>query len=148
MKQKPESAVSLYELLLYLRNFFPGERWAVSNAPIQAGGIALTGLEAGDYYLIEGSKRNDGVHIYGDNDLVGESLTGCVTECRIPSALLSIHEEINYWQQQNAEAITSPYQSESFGGYSYTKKSGNGGTGAAESWQSAFSDRLRIWRKI
>lgn len=147
MVQKPESAVSLYELLLYLRNFFPGERWALSNEPINGGGVDLP-LDVGDYYLIEGSKRNDGLHIYGENDLVGDTLTGYVTECRIPSALLSIHEEINYWQQQNAEAVTSPFQSESFGGYSYTKKSGNSAGGAADSWQSTFASRLKIWRKI
>lgn len=147
MEQKPESAVSLYELLLYIRDFFPGERWTLSNAPINGGGVDLP-LDVGDYYLIEGSKRNDGLHIYGENDLVGDTLTGYVTECRIPVALLSIHEEINYWQSKNAEAVTSLFQSESFGGYSYTKKSGNSGTGAADSWQSAFANRLKIWRKI
>lgn len=147
MVQKPESAVSLYEVLLYLRNFFPGERWALSNEPINGGGTDLP-LDVGDYYVIEGSKRNDGLHIYGENDLVGDVLTGYVTGCRIPSALLAIYEEIIYWQQQNEEAITSPYQSESFGGYSYTKKSGTSGTGAVDSWQSAFASRLKIWRKI
>lgn len=148
MGQKPESAVSLYELLRYLRNFFPGERWTCSNEPIQAGSIALPGLEYGDYYLVEGSKRNDGLHIQGMSDLVGDTLTGCITECRIPPDLVAIHEEINYWQSKNAEAVTSPFLSESFGGYSYTKKSGNSAGGAADSWQSAFASRLRIWRKI
>lgn len=148
MEQKPESAVSLYELLRYLRNFFPGERWTLTNEPIQAGSIALPGLEYGDYYLVEGSKRNDGLHIQGMSDLVGDTLTGCITECRIPPDLVAIHEEINYWQSKNAEAVTSPFQSESFGGYSYTKKSGSSAGGAADSWQSAFASRLRIWRKI
>lgn len=148
MAQKSESAVSLYEVLLYLRNFFPGERWKLNEEPIQAGGVELPGLEEGDYYLVEGSRRNDGLHIYGAGDLVGDELTGYITECRIPAALVAIHEEINYWQQQNADAVTSPYQSESFGGYSYTKANGNGGSEAATNWQTAFSSRLRIWRKI
>lgn len=148
MVQKPESAVSLYELLLYLRNFFPGDCWCCMNEPIHNGKIELQGLLLGDYYLVEGSKRNDGIHVYGVRDLIGDDLTGYITECRIPSSLLSIHEEINYWQQQNAEVATSPYQSESFGGYSYTKKSGNSTTGAADSWQSVFANRLKIWRKI
>lgn len=148
MAVKPEYAVSLYEVLLYLRNFFPGERWNCFNAPIQQGICEIPCLEEGDYYLIEGSKCNDGLHIYGDCDLVGETLTGYITECRIPKALLSLHTEINYWQEKNAEAITSPYQSESFGGYSYTKKNQTNGSGDVSSWQGAFSGRLRMWRKI
>lgn len=105
-------------------------------------------MEPGDYYLIEGSKHNDGVHVYGAGDLIGDTLTGHVTECRIPPALLALHEEINYWQQKNADIVTSPYQSESFAGYSYAKKSGNTSAGGAEGWQSFFSGRLRAWRKI
>lgn len=148
MGQTPESAVSMYELLLYLRNFFPGERWTFVNEPVKSGGITLPDLNIGDYYLIEGSKRNDGLHIMGDADLIGDTLTGYVTECRVPTALIAIHEEINCWQKKNAEAVTSPYQSESFGGYSYTKKNGNADGGTVDGWQSAFASRLRIWRKI
>ena len=143
-----ESTVSLYEVLKYLRNFFPGERWTCTNTPIQSGGVELPGLEVGDYYLIEGSRRNDGLHIYGENDLAGETLTGYVTECCVPKVLLAVVEEINAWQKKNAEAITSPYQSESFGGYSYTKKSGNTSGEGVTSWQDVFSSRLRIWRKL
>lgn len=148
MDIKPDSTVSLYEVLLYLRNFFPGERCTCSGTPIQQGVAQIPCLEEGDYYLIEGSKCNDGLHIYGDCDLVGEMLTGYITECRIPPALLSLYTEINYWQKKNAEAITSPYQSESFGGYSYTKKSQTNSSGDVSSWQDAFSRRLRMWRKI
>lgn len=148
MEQKREAAVSLYEVLLYLRNFFPGERWTYVNEPILSGKVNFCGLNIGDYYLIEGSNRNDGLHRYGNADLIGDTLTGYVTECCIPSALLMILDEINDWQTKNAEIVASPFQSESFGGYSYTKANGNGGSGAADSWQSAFASRLRIWRKI
>lgn len=147
MVQKPESAVSLYELLLYLRNFFPGERWTLSNEPINGGGVDLP-LDVGDYYLIEGSKRNDGLHIYGENDLLGDTLTGYVTECRIPSVILSIHEEINYHQAKYADVIASPFRRESYGGYEYEKESANTATGTVDSWQIVFASRLRPWRKI
>ncbi len=42
-----------------------------------------------------------------------------------------------------------PYQSESFGGYTYTMKADNGGgNGGATSWQSAFAARMNKWRKL
>ena len=148
MEQKPESAVSLYEILRYLHNFFPGDRWTCAGEPIKDGHITFPGLEDGDYYLIEGSRRNDGLHVYGNWDLRGEALTGYVTECRIPPDLLALADEINTWQSKNAEALESPYQSESFGGYSYTKASGSTGTGEPTSWKTVFAPRLRTWRKL
>lgn len=146
MEQKPESAVSLYEILRYLHNFFPGDRWTCSEEPIKDGHITFPGLEDGDIYLIEGSRRNDGLHVYGNWDLRGEILTGYVIECRIPPDLLALADEINTWQSKNAEALESPYQSESFGGYSYTKASGS--TGEPTSWKTVFAPRLRTWRKL
>lgn len=148
MEQKPESAVSLYEILRYLHNFFPGDRWTCAGEPIKNGHITFPGLEDGDIYLIEGSRRNDGLHVYGNWDLRGEILTGYVTECRIPPELLALADEINTWQSKNAEALESPYQSESFGGYSYTKASGSTGTGEPTSWKTVFAPRLRTWRKL
>ena len=85
---------TMYELLKYIRDFFPGDRWTCAEEPIQGGKIVLPGLEDGDFYLIEDSRRNDGVHVYGTCDLRGETLTGYVTECRIPPAILSFAEEI------------------------------------------------------
>lgn len=148
MEQKPESAVSLYEILRYLHNFFPGDQWICVGEPIKDGHITFPGLEDGDIYLIEGSRRNDGLHVYGNWDLRGEILTGYVTECRIPPDLLALADEINTWQSKNAEALESPYQSESFGGYSYTKASGSTGTGEPTSWKTVFGPRLRTWRKL
>ena len=50
------------------------------------------------------------------------------------------------WQKENKKAVESPYQSESFGGYSYTIKNGNDGQGL--SWKQVFAARLNEWRKI
>lgn len=148
MEQKSESAVSLYEILRYLHNFFPGDRWTCAGEPIKNGHITFPGLEDGDIYLIEGSRRNDGLHVYGNWDLRGEILTGYVIECRIPPDLLALADEISAWQSKNAETLESPYQSESFGGYSYTKASGSTGTGEPASWKTVFGPRLRTWRKL
>lgn len=57
-------AVSLYELLVYLRNFFPGLRWQFTGEEITGNRIVIPGLETGDFYLIEGSRRNNGIHVY------------------------------------------------------------------------------------
>lgn len=140
--------VSLYELLVYLRNFFPGEKWQFFGEDITEKRLFLPGLENGDYYLIEGSRRNNGIHVYGNSDLRNETYSGIVTELCIPTELLILLDEINVWQEKHAEALQSPYQSESFGGYSYTKSSESGGTGESMSWKTAFAPRLRMWRKI
>lgn len=140
--------VSLYELLMYLRNFFPGEKWQFFGEDITEKRLLLPGLENGDYYLIEGSRRNNGIHVYGNSDLRNETYSGIVTELCIPTELLILLNEINVWQEKHAEALQSPYQSESFGGYSYTKASESGGTGESMSWKTVFASRLRLWRKI
>ena len=77
-------AVSLYELLVYLRNFFPGLHWQFTGEEITGNRIVIPGLETGDYYLIEGSRRNNGIHVYGDADLRNETYTGIVTEICVP----------------------------------------------------------------
>ena len=140
--------ITLFELLRYLRNFFPGEKWSFSASDIQGGRLALPGLENGDYYLIEGSRRNDGIHIYGGDDLKPESVGGIVTELRIPAALLEALGDINAWQEKNAAVLESPYTSESFGGYSYTKAGGSSVSGDGLSWKTVFGPRLRQWRKL
>ena len=141
-------SVSLYELLVYLRNFFPGLHWQFTGAEITGNRIVIPGLETGDYYLIEGSRRNNGIHVYGDADLRNETYTGIITEICVPPEVLAILEEINTWQEKNAEAVQSPYQSESFGGYSYTKASNSSASGESTSLKTVFAPRLRRWRKI
>mgnify|MGYP007016818928 FL=1 len=140
--------VSLYELLMYLRNFFPGEKWQFFGEDITEKRLLLPGLENGDYYLIEGSRRNNGIHVYGNSDLRNETYNGIVTELCIPDELLILLGEINAWQEEHATVMQSPYQSESFGGYSYTKENESGGTGESMSWKTVFAPRLRMWRKI
>ena len=44
------------------------------------------------------------------------------------------------------EKSLSPYQSESFGGYSYTKASASNGDQV--DWKTVFRSRLNRWRKI
>lgn len=137
-----DERVSLFELLTYLRNYFPGRKWGFSDYAISGGEIVLNDMWDGDFYLIEGSRRNDGIHVYGDHDLLPEAFSGTVTELKIDNRLLKKWKEINSWCRENDKLIRSPYQSESFGGYSYSK------TSATTSWKTVFADDLKPWRKL
>lgn len=140
--------VTMYELLRHLRNFFPGLCWQCFGQEIEDGRLIIPALDTGSYYLIEGSRRNDGVHKYGDTDLRTETFSGYVTELLIPPEVVSLLDEINTWQEANAKTLESPYTSESFGGYSYTKAGGNSAGVDVLSWQTQFAPQLKVWRKI
>ena len=70
---------------------------------------------------------------------------------RVPPDVLSLLDDINDYEAEYGAVNLSPYQSESFGGYSYTKASrgqlGNN-SGAVVTWRDAFASRLNKWRKI
>ena len=103
----------------------------------------------GQYYRIVGSVFNDGVHKYGDaNDVLKDEAQfhGAVWLMRVPQDFIDLVNEISEWQKKNADILVSPYNSESFGGYSYTKASG--GASGAYGWQNAFASRLNRYRKI
>lgn len=113
-------------------------------------------LADGQYYRIIGSVFNDGVHKYGDTHdvLTNEVFEGAIWSMGVPKDFISLVAEIDAWQAKygslESEAM-SPFSSESFGGYSYTKSSGtsnaDGSTGMT-TWQNTFSARLAPWRKI
>lgn len=135
----------LYEVLRTIRNFFPVENH-YGTFKIEQGAIALDFLKDGQYYLIEGSVFNDGIHQHQEEvQLIDEEFDGTVTALAIPQAVLDLVSEIEDWQAQYGNA--SPFNSESFGGYSYTRTNGNG-NGGASSWKEAFAQRLNAWRKL
>ena len=108
----------------------------------------------GQYYRIQDSLLNDGVHQWPLEALRDEVFTGTVQCMSIPPAIIELADDISTWAAANAEAINSPYQSESFGGYSYTLRSGNASSGSGNglsggvTWQSQFAAQLAPWRKI
>ena len=135
----------LDHVLAYLRNYFP-VWYQYGTFDIKNGAITVPELKDGQYFRIVGSVFNDGVHNNPASNLVDETFIGTVYALAIPQALLDLVAEIEKWQEKNGEKAAGPFQSESFGGYSYTLKSNAEGYGA--SWQSAFASRLNIWRKI
>lgn len=129
------------EICASLHNYFavdivPGE-YTVND-----GEITLPFLAAGQFFRVVGSVFCDGVYRCGDKLPADETFDGAIWAMAIPPALDAIAVEIEEWKQKNAEVINSPYQSESFGGYSYTKGSDSA------SWQGVFAKRLNRWRKL
>ena len=146
----------LTELCAELRNYFLKNR----EADVHTGTYTISGgtlgelefLQDGQYYRIAGSVFNDGVYRYGDRavTLADETFTGAVWAMAVPPAVVALADEIDAWNTANAEALNSPYQSESFGGYSYSKASGGSGANGSGgySWQDHFAGRLNKWRRL
>lgn len=139
----------LEQVLREIKNWFqigiyPG------NYTIESGGITLPFLLDGQYFRIIGSIFNDGLHQYGQEmpNLIDEEFSGTIWALAIPKAVQDIASEIDTWQSKYKDTVESPYTSESFGGYSYSKASGAGDSGEAAGWQSAFRSRLNQWRKL
>lgn len=129
------------EICASLHNYFavdivPGE-YTVND-----GEITLPFLAAGQFFRVVGSVFCDGVYRCGDKLPADETFDGAIWALAIPPAFEAVAAEIEEWKQKNAEVINSPYQSESFGGYSYTKGSDSA------SWQGVFAKRLNRWRKL
>lgn len=146
------------ELCQELRNWFDRDmkKWsgdfAVENGEL-SGFSEL--LKTGQYFRVIGSVFNDGVHKYGDADLADETFTGSVWAMAVPPAVIALSSDIDAWiaKYGSGDAVArSPFNSESFGGYSYSKSAG-GSSGDSSgskggSWKAAFAYDLNRWRKI
>lgn len=144
----------LEEVLRALNNWFevPGKhltgRFAVEGSALS---LPDGWLLDGQYFLVSGSVMNDGLHQWPAYDLVDEGFEGEVQALAVPMAVQDLADRIEIWWEKYGKAAESPYQSESFGGYTYTKASGNGSQGGSQggyTWQSAFRSELNRWRKL
>lgn len=140
----------LNEIMGSIHNYFEVVGGAHSQQwVIEGGKVSLPFIQDGQFFRVQGSVFNDGVHRYTDElELIDEEFAGTITALAVPADFLSLAKEIKEWQEQNGDKVTSPYISESFGGYSYSKTTGSGGTGKETSWYSMFRSRLRRYRKI
>ena len=106
------------------------------------------GIQTGQYYRIVGSVFNDGVYKHGSETLVDETFNGAVWLMAVPKDVIQLSLEIADWQSKYGGSESenmSPFQSESFNGYSYSKVSSGS---SVPTWQSVYADRLRRYRKI
>lgn len=138
----------LEQVLDFIHNYFEKEIHT-GKFKIESGSLTdIDFIRQNQYYKIKGSIFNDGVHRYGE-PLTDEEFEGIIWTMAVPSAVIALADDIKNYVDEYADKLNSPYQSESFGGYSYSKASGTDSHGNdLTSWQSKFAPRLNHWRKI
>lgn len=149
----------LTEIMEYLNNYFVPLAADRKTYTISGGVISPSfGAAEGDRFYICGSLRNDGVYtwhetVIGTDDderippvtpvgeatikaagLRDETFAGTIRLCAVPPAVLRLSEEIKQWVATYGAQLASPMQSETFNGYSYTLKTGNGNNGGSLTW--------------
>lgn len=142
--------MELSELCKELNNWFDLERY-FGVFTISDGSISVPELQQNQYFRIVGSVFNDGVYQYPTSNLTDEVFDGAVWAMAVPPDVIALLNDMNNWVANYGEGFRSPYASESFGGYSYTKASGNssGGAGkASDGLLDAFASKLNKWRKV
>ena len=149
----------LTEICQYLKNWF-NRKPDGSDYPkyfgdftIENGEIIMPDFVEGQYFRIMGSLFNDGVHVFGSDVLRDETFNGAVWVMSVPPAVIQLAAEISDWQAKYGGADSnamSPFVSESFGGYSYSKSSAgvSGSSSGGTAWQDVYAKRLSPWRKI
>lgn len=147
----------LTEICQYLRNWFDCDsahnrlKYWDGEITISGGKIQGLPISQNQYFRIIDSLLNDGVHTMSDT-LTDEVFNGVVQYMKIPPDVIECSADIVAWKNTKAaqKAMNSPYQSESFGGYSYSIGASGDGNTSGTSWQNQkqFYDRLAPWRKI
>lgn len=145
--------VLLEDILSHIHNWFVRDTIS-SDIEISNGSLPQKisdRLLVGQWYRVEGSYLNDGLHRHIAGDLQDETFTGTVSLLSIPRSLINLVLDIQEWQAKNGAASNGPYASESFGGYSYslrTDSNASSASGGLTGWRLAFRDRLNPWRKM
>lgn len=88
-----------------------------------------------------------------EEEIRDEEFKGAVWLMAVPRDFLNLVDRIAAWDEKFGgvdSAAQSPFSSESFGGYSYSKASGGSGSGGstAVTWKNNFASDLNKWRKI
>ena len=136
----------LTEICAELRNYFVKD---IHNGTFEIVGGKITPLDfiqENQYFRIVGSVFNDGVYKYTDKlELTDEKFIGSVWSMAVPPSVIDLAEEIKKYNESD-EAKPSVYQSESFGGYSYSKATDS--NGVPLTWQKVFANRLNKYRRM
>lgn len=155
--------MDITEICMECRNFFAPASKKEDKSFIHVGTFTISGhtitpldfIQTGQYFRIVGSAMNDGVYVNtvdGLKSLTDETFTGAIWEMSVPRAFLALCTDISAWRAKNETADSanmSPYMSESFAGYSYSKGSGAMVNGASTiTWQRQFASRLNAWRRL
>ena len=136
----------LTEVCAELRNYFV-VKIHEGRFTIDGGKIApLDFIQENQYFRIVGSVFNDGVYKNtADLELTNENFSGSVWSMAVPPSVIDLAEEIKKYNESD-EAKPSAYNSESFGGYSYSKATDE--NGAPIGWKKVFASRLNKYRRM
>ena len=143
----------LSEICAEIKNYFTYRSDKHPGKYKVEGGVLVPSVEfLTGYYAVFGSRKNNGVHKSTDVLKDEGEFTGSVWIMSVPDDFIALTEEITAWQSKfggvDSEAM-SPYNSESFGGYSYSKSAGAAdGSGSSSTWQSVYASRLNRWRRV
>ena len=143
----------LTELCAELNNYFWRQKiqgtWTISG-----GVIIIPQAKEGQCFRIIGSGLNEGVHKYPATNLHDETFTGSVWLMAVPETVTSLASDIEEWLKLyggvDSQAM-SPFNSESFNNYSYSKGTASAsasGGGNPNSWQAVFASRLNKYRRM
>ena len=143
----------LTEICQYLHNYFEYEKH-IGLISVLSGSIYCDGEEVligeGQYFALFRDKFVLGVYKQGDQ-ITNRTFDGAIWLMDVPEAILNADKWADDWMKANGgvdSAASSPFQSESFGGYSYSKSSGNGKIGGSIFDQAVFVGMLAPYRKL
>lgn len=141
--------MNIKEICDYIHNYFEVDEVS-GEFTIADGSLEASFLSENQYYRIQGSVFNDGIYKYPNTDLTDETFKGKVTAMAVPKDVLAVLDEATQWENDNAKVLQSPLNSESFGGYSYSKGSSSkkDGSQGQITWRDVFGDKLKAYRKI
>ena len=149
----------LQQVLEYIHNYFIEAPNPGTYTITEHGISPLPPLKNGQRFWIVGSSLNDEVYTYRDatikNDdhseevgLQAETFAGTICALAVPPAVIALAGEISQWVETNTEALNSPFQSESFNGYSYSLRTGGQSGGGAQTWRDCPAGKdLERWRR-
>lgn len=143
----------LTELCEELNNYFWRSK-IDGNFVISGGTLVSPYLRTGQYFRVVGSLMNDGVYKYPASGMIDEEFEGAIWSMAVPQTVIDLASEIAEWKTKYGtvdSASMSPFNSESFGNYSYNKGavlSGSSGSGNPNTWQALFAPRLNKWRRM
>ena len=147
----------LTEVCANIKNYFLHDDKAITKGKftIVSGTAPLASLLQGQYFRIVGSILNDGVFQNTAADLANlrnETFDGEIWSMSVPRDFEKLCEDIAAWRSKNEavdSANMSPFTSESFGGYSYSKgSSGSAGGAIGATWENQFRQRLNTYRRL
>lgn len=149
--------VLMDEVCGYLHNFFVKKPDGIHREQflISSGALDVDFLKEGQYFRIKGSLFNDGVYKWPATGLQDEEFIGEVWEMAVPQGVLEVMKDIQTWNAKygSIDSVNySPFSSESFNNYSYSKGSRSNGNGSSSgsptTWQDVFANRLVRWRRL